>query len=520
MRDRRKVVEQRLRALGKPRHPHRVPPPEGRLSPDEQPAERLPGVLASLGPVFADFGRYLSSRIDLLPRRDCLELAGNDPGGWEWDDDAGVHASDVTALVREQLDEASDGFHEIDPAPRTLTAWTQQHNAWFASSVPVAVRIVRPDADQLLSTDLPLLHLLKPWLDMPANALPGAIADFSQTLRQRLDQTEQAAALVKLAEDAEAGGTLDAPVCYRDYCATRILTIERVGGAAIADAIDRETAARRLASAWLRQALTGRVVPFDFDLGDLHVRDGRLVLAGGVLEPQTATERERFLAYLVAVAGDDPDGAWDWIAEAAVPGPEAESEYRLRTRLRQAVPFRDGEWSGDDRFGERLLVQWRVVREAGWRVRPHQLHLYRGIQAITAATTRLAPDRDVFLAALEDERLRLGMAGVRRLMSGRGIVDASDQVLQDMAHLPQKLDEFLSMAAEGRLRVKLHIPDSEDGRRVKNRTVSLLASLVTLVGIAFLVRHLAPTYGPSVERIGALLLLIVGGWLLIAAARE
>src|SRR5512138_3887308 len=175
---RRREVEQRLRALGKPRPPHRVPPPEGRLSPEEQPAGRLRTALVSLGPVFADFGRYLSSRIDLLPRRDCLELAGDDPG---WDDDAGVHASDVTALVREQLDEASDGFHEIDPAPRALTAWTQQHNAWFASSVPVAVRIVRPDADQLLSTDLPLLPLLKPWLDMPANALADAIADFSQT---------------------------------------------------------------------------------------------------------------------------------------------------------------------------------------------------------------------------------------------------------------------------------------------------------------------------------------------------
>jgi hypothetical protein len=63
------------------------------------------------------------------------------------------------------------------------------------------------------------------------------------------------------------------------------------------------------------------------------------------------------------------------------------------------------------------------------------------------------------------------------------------------------------------------VPDAEEGRRVRNRTVSLVASLVTLVGVSFLVRHLAPAYGADVERIGAVLLLMIGGWLLVAAAR-
>src|SRR5574340_117210 len=112
--DRRRAVDERLRALGKPRPPHRVPPPEGRLSPDEQPAGHLRAALVSLGPVFAEFGRYLSSRIDLLPRRDCLELAGEEPAWQEWDDSTEGHAPDVTALVREQLDDASEKFHEID----------------------------------------------------------------------------------------------------------------------------------------------------------------------------------------------------------------------------------------------------------------------------------------------------------------------------------------------------------------------------------------------------------------------
>ena len=326
--------------------------------------------------------------------------------------------------------------------------------------------------------------------------------------------------MIKLAEDARAGGGLDAPVCYPDFCAPGVLTTERIGGVTAADASDRESVAQRLASAWLRQALSGRVVPFDFDLNDVRLHDDRLVLVGGALEPQTAAGREQFLRYLVAAAADDPDAAWSWIAEAVVP--EAGRAVRIPAAplgLRQAAPFRDGEWSGDDRLAEQLLVQWRVTREAGWGMRPHQLHLYRGIHAVSAATTRLAPEQDTLLAALGDERWRLGLAGAQHMLDPRGLPVALDKLLKDIVHMPQKLDEVLTLAASGRLRVKLHVPDAEEGRRVRNRTVSLVASLVTLVGVAFLARHLAPAYGAGVERMGAVLLLIIGGWLLVAAAR-
>src|SRR6187455_640585 len=52
----------------------RPPPPEGRLGADEDHAIRLRDTLVGLGPVFAGFGRYLASRVDLLPRRTRAEL--------------------------------------------------------------------------------------------------------------------------------------------------------------------------------------------------------------------------------------------------------------------------------------------------------------------------------------------------------------------------------------------------------------------------------------------------------------
>jgi ubiquinone biosynthesis protein len=519
-------VEEELRAIGPPPTAHRAPPPEGRLGAGEQSAGRLRPALANLGPVFAGFGRYLSSRLDLLPRRACVDLGETEL----WTD--AVPESGVEALVRRQLGDAIERrFVAFDRSPCALTPWTQQHHAWLASGAPVIVTIVRPDADDVLRTDVPLLPLLAPWLDAPADAVAAAIDDFSLTLRSRLDQTQQAAAFLRLSEDAQAGGPLDAPRCYRDYCAPGMLTVERIDGIALSDAlgidgvrpaginVDCEAVARQLASAWLRQATTGRVIPFDFDLRDVRLRAGRLVLVGGALEPLSSAGTARFLSYLVAAAADDPDRAWEWIASAAVPGSEGQPEVALRRRLRQTVPFRDGEWSGDDRLAEQLLVQWRATREAGWKMLPHQLHLYRGIHAISTATTQLARHHDTLLDALHGERLRLGLSEAQRVFDAGTFPAAIVEMARNLLRLPQKLDELLTLAASGRLRVKVDVPDAGERRQTRNRTVSLVASLVTLVALTFLVRHLSPAYGTDLEWMGAVLVLIVGGWLLAAAAR-
>ena len=524
--DRRRVVEQQLHALDRPSRARRAPPPEGRLGADEQPAGQLRAALADLGPVFAGFGRYLSSRLDLLPRRECLELATTDVRSTTYPE------TGVEALVLRRLGASPEHhFVEFNPAPRAFTAWTQQHDAWLPTGAPVVVTIIRPDADDLLGADLPLLPLIAPWLDMPADQIAEAVDDYSVTLRSRLDQTQQATLWSRLYDDTRAGGEFDAPQCYRDYCAPGVLTLERIDGSTIAEAIgardgagpddapiDRDAVARQLASAWLRQAMTGSVVPFDFDLDDIRLRAGRLVLVGGALEPLSPSERARFMSCLIAAAAEDPDKAWDWIASAAVPKVGGQSEEALRRRIRQVVPFRDGEWSGDDRLAETLLVQWRATREAGWAMLPHQIHLYRGIHAISVATTRLVAYHDPLLAGFHRERLRLGLSEAQVLFDSGTLPATMEEMARQLVQLPQRLDELLTMASSGKLRVKADVPDAGERRHTRNRTVSLVASLVTLVALTFLVRHLSPSYGASVEWLAAVLVLIVGGWLLVAAA--
>lgn len=524
-RERRRTVEARLARAGPPPADRRTPPPEGRLSLDEYPASRLCSGLVDLGPLFAGFGRYLSSRIDLLPRRDALDLSAIP------DRATPMTAAQVDACVARQLGKPLEHrFFEFDRTACDVTLWTERHRAWLAPGVPVLVTIVRPDAAEWLASDLPLLPLLNPWFDVPPDVLAAAIDDFARTLRRRLDQMHQASVFATLAADASAHGGFSAPVCYRDHCAPGILTIERPAGPTFGDILADEARpgttrvageqhAQRLVSAWLRQAFVGRVVVFDFGPRDIVADGDRLVLVGGAFEPHTSGESARFLDYVNAVAEDDADAAAAWIVDEAAPDMSDRLEEELRRRLRQAVPFRDGEWSGDDRLAEHLLVQWRMAREAGWPLTSHHLHLYRGLFATAAIAARLAPHEDTLLSALRDERLQIGLAQARHLLDPRAVGATFDRLLQGMVQLPQKLDHVLTLAAEGRLRVKLHVPDGGAARQTRNRTILLVCALVALTGVASVARQFAPALGPAVERLAAVAVLMLGAWLLVVAAR-
>lgn len=510
---RRKQVERALKAAELPAPERRSPPPEGRLRAEENHGRRLRERLTALGPVFAGFGRYLASRADLAPRRTRAELAAIPDDG-----DALPFAS-VAALVRMQLGAHPERlFFEFHAAPVAVGSWTQTHSAWLAPGVPVMVTIVRPEAADELEVDVPLLSLVAPWIEVPPDMLAAAVADYELTVRRRLDQKHQASSLTTLAAGARAGGRFDAPVCYHDHCSTNILTVERLVGEPLdADAGAGEALARRVTAAWLRQAFAGSVVPYDFGRRDVAIVGDRLVLTGGALEPHSSVERARFAAYLTAVASDDPDAAVNWILEGGGFSPALETT--LRHRLRQAVPFREGEWSGDDRLVQHVLVQWRVARDAGWVLSSHHLHLYRGLQAVAQIAHELAPDVDTMLRALEDERMRIGLAQAGELLDPRNAVATLDRAIRELADLPQKFDDVLTMAAQGRLRMKLQLPEADENERVRNRTVLLVTALVAVAAVATILRHVAPTADAGGERVAALILLLVGGWLLLAASR-
>ncbi len=78
---------------------------------------------------------------------------------------------------------------------------------------------------------------------------------------------------------------------------------------------------------------------------------------------------------------------------------------------------------------------------------------------------------------------------------------------------------MLTLAAQGRLRMRVQVPEADDTEHARNRTVLLVTSLVAFAAVGAVFVTCVPALGSGAERAGAVLLLLLGGWLLVAAAR-
>ena len=74
LKQRREQVVERLAAFGLTRGPHRIVRSDRMWEREASLGLKLRLAFSDLGPIFSSFGRYLATRVDLLPAADCLEL--------------------------------------------------------------------------------------------------------------------------------------------------------------------------------------------------------------------------------------------------------------------------------------------------------------------------------------------------------------------------------------------------------------------------------------------------------------
>ncbi|HEX3555645.1 MAG TPA: AarF/UbiB family protein [Thermoanaerobaculia bacterium] len=526
-RERRDEVARRLTALGLG-SAKRFPQPAGTA--EETLGLRLRAALSELGPVFTAFGRYLSSRADLLPENECLILAGLP------DQRSPLSLESVRELLQLGLGQPPEQLYAaFDPAPAGATLVWQEHRARLAGGEPVAVRFVRPELAAELDRDLDLLPLLGPALAPMVQAgsgswLAAAVDDFAAAMAAAADLGGQAAALTAVRQDgASSGLRLVVPRVLPALSTPRVLTREELPGTALETffPIDAGTPggpwsadlAVRLCQVWLRQACFGRAFPVDLEAGDVRVLPGdRLAWTGGTFGDLPPTARESLWEYLLAAAAHDPERACAALVREMEGGPA--DGQGLPERLRQLVPFRDGGWAARDDLAGYLFLHWRCATAMGYRPRPHLVLFYRGVARLAATARRLAPGRDALREGLEATRFANGLGDVARMFESDAMKQALGTYAAAMIAMPQRLNELLTLAAEGRTSIKLEMVEPPAERRRRDSSTAALAAVLAMVAVILIAHHLAGTLGSWAERIAAVLLGALGVFLLRALSRR
>jgi ubiquinone biosynthesis protein len=197
---------------------------------DEGRCRRLSAALVSLGPVFSSFGIYLSSRADLLPAKNCLELAAipdraeASPINTIWD-----------LIGREVGCAPTEVYAAFDEEPFESRLIFQSHRAQLHSGEAVTVRAVHPEFEEHLACDLELLSLLNRVL--PDILSERAVEDFKQTLEQQINFGRETEMMVELAKDTIRFDAIKVPIVHLDFCTPTILTCENLSGSNLGDLV-------------------------------------------------------------------------------------------------------------------------------------------------------------------------------------------------------------------------------------------------------------------------------------------
>jgi ubiquinone biosynthesis protein len=502
----------------------------------EEFVERLAAALERLGPVFTAFGRYLAARADLFPAADCLRLAALP------DETAPAPAAAMLALIGEQLGRPpADLFASFEETACESSLLFQAHHARLPGGEEVVVRAVRPGLKEQMALDLGCFDLLAglPGLEAgegPSTAdLAEAAGDFEQALARSVDLTSQAEGLEAVSADVAAAGGITlvaAPGVVRALTAPGVIVCQRLAGTTPAsvlradgpggeppDAGARHGWAHRLAVAWMEQALRGSVFPIEPVPGNvLLLDDGRLAFVGGSFARATTALQQNVWAYLAA-AGHDPDAACSsLLREMKRRGPG--SEEKLRLRLRQAIPFRDGAWSAaGDSLAELLFVQWRAARASGFEPGTRMSPFCRGLCSMATTVRLLDRDCDAVREGFAAVRVRASVEPLREMLDPRQLRGELARYAVLLAQMPHDLDRALTLAAEPREPPGSPGPEAAGGRG-QERAVLLGALVMALAALSLVARQLTAAGWKGIEPAAAIVALVLGGLILRAVGRR
>ena len=192
--------------------------------------ERLVYCFIDLGPVFIKFGQALATRADIIGRDNALALSQlqDDLPPFNFEQAEHIISSDFNCGI-ENL------FSHFEKKPIAAASIAQVHFAKLVDGADVAVKILRPNIEELFERDIKLLFWLSELLE---RFFPAArrlrpvevIKVFSNSIKLELDLLMEASAASELAENFSEDTDFKVPKVYWDYTSQRVLTIEKITG--------------------------------------------------------------------------------------------------------------------------------------------------------------------------------------------------------------------------------------------------------------------------------------------------
>lgn len=189
-----------------------------------------------LGVLMIKLGQFLSSRADLLPEQALAALSSLQ------DEVPPAPFSHVVSVIETELGKPIEQIFSVLERKCTAAASLGQvHKAILASSgEEVAVKIQRPNIDQLVSMDLSTLKfviwVINRFVDTGEFIdLMGVYREFKRTVYEEIDYVTEAANAIRFREMFKDDASIYIPRVYEDYTTRHLVVLEWIDGIKIND---------------------------------------------------------------------------------------------------------------------------------------------------------------------------------------------------------------------------------------------------------------------------------------------
>ena len=448
--------------------------------------QRLREALETLGPIFVKFGQILSTRRDLVPLDIADELA-------KLQDRVPPFASELAvAEVERSLGQPLGKlFSEFQTTPIASASIAQVHLARLHDGSEVAVKVLRPGVERAIARDVALLDtaagLVERWWRDGRRLKPReVVAEFARHLDDELDLMREAGNASQLGRNFAGSTLLVVPAVYWDFCAQRVMVMERMHGTPISQVqtlrekgIDIPALARAGVEIFFTQAFRDGFFHADMHPGNILVADdGRYVaLDFGIMGTLTDVDKnylaQNFLAFFnrdyKRVAQAHLDAGW---VPAGTRVDEFEAAIRGVCEPIFARPLKEIY------FGRLLLRLFQTSRRFNVEVQPQLVLLQKTLLNIEGLGRELDPDLDLWQTAKPFlERWVREQVGWRALV--RNLRREAPFWATTLPQIPRLVHRALAEERSSELRAALDRLAALQARR--NRLLQALVALVAVI---------------------------------------
>ncbi len=365
--------------------------------------EKLRIILEELGPTFIKLGQIMSLHSDILPKRYCDELmklnSEVDPMPFSTVEDV------INGSYRTDWKEY---FVSIDPKPLGSASIAQVHKAVLKNGDEVIIKVQRKGIYDTMARDISLLHRLVSFMP-PIGELKNVV-DLNMVLdemwavaQKEMDFLQEAANMREFAQNNKVINYVAVPKVYNEYCTSRVLVMEYIGGCSINDVktlkeegYDLEEIGTKFVNSFIKQVMDDGFFHADPHPGNVKIRDGKIVwIDMGMMGRLTEHDRKVMVKGVKGIALRDIPMIEDAVLEIGDFRGKPD-RAQLYQDLKSFLNDYGGSGMGDINIAD-MMNDLMEIMKANNIALPHGMTmLCRGLTQMQGVLSIISPDISMF----------------------------------------------------------------------------------------------------------------------------